>query len=190
MLLNWIFRSFRARCDCVMCVRCGAHETQQNHKLCLLLSFDIYFTWKKNKAAAAAEREREMRNVCDWNVQCKRWMRKSAALYAEQYAVYRVCTTLQANLIMACENTQNERACFCVCVGNFYEIICLSLAFIFRVMFRFFLHERHIHTHSHTEKKRWANCITMIMLLWGWKWKNEWKSWPSFNTLCVLCIKE
>lgn len=66
----------------------------------------------------------------------KRWMRKAQQCMPCSCRAVRCSLYSAANLIMACENTRNVRVPVCVC-RQFFEIICLSLAFIFRAMFRF-----------------------------------------------------
>lgn len=154
------------RCALYMCL----YGTQQSHKLCLLLSFDIFYM--KKQSDRELKRNEEMFAIEMYET--RTMDEKSVAMYAMPGSA--------ANLIMQIHK-MCVRLCVCVCVGKFYEIICLSLAFIFRAMFRF-ARERHQH---YTHKEIWANCITMIMLLWGWKWKWAKKTWPSFNTLDVLC---
>lgn len=167
-LIRWLSFHFDAfELDFGSLTRCAAEwvcvrEAQQNHKLCLLLSFDIFYMKKQSDR----ELKRNGGNVCDWNVYVAKAMdEKSAALYAmpSSTVYYMLCAA--ANLIMACENTQNVRL---------PELVCRQFLWNYMFIFGIYIsgNVSYCTRTKHTqERERWANCITMIMLLWGWKWK-------------------
>lgn len=135
------------------------HEAQQNHKLCLLLSFDI-FHMKKQSDSELKRNEGTAKTMDE----------KSAAMCM-------LCAA--ANLIMACENTQIVRVPVCVAA-----IFMKLYVYLWHLYFGrcFVVHEND----TLTQKKRDEQIALPWLCFCGVENENKRKTWPSFNTLDVL----